>query len=268
MKKTIATIMVLTLTMATALPAVALDYTVGGSAPPLFGKPTSVESVTVIGGGPTASDNIDRSKDRSATPPPFGMATPESATYGAYQASGASSAITQQGEHPYPESAVYYPADAVGILVPPQLREPQPPSSPTRFTPPYGLTYPDGSLGTLSIPRLGMSAKVYVDESLESLAKGIGHFGTTSCWEGNVGLASHNRGRADHFGQIHTLKIGDKITYGTRLGTRTYAVFFVGFIDETDFSRLGRTGDNIITLITCVRDVRNQRVCVQAGETT
>jgi len=71
---------------------------------------------------------------------------------------------------------------------------------------------------------------------------------------------------ANHFGKIHTLEAGDKITYTTKLGTRTYEVFFVGKIEETDFSRLERSNENLITLITCVRDVRNMRWCVQARE--
>ena len=136
----------------------------------------------------------------------------------------------------------------------------------TKFTLPDGLYYSDGSLGRLKIPSLGLSVKVYEDESLESLAKGAGHFKSTSCWDGNVGLAGHNRGVANHFGQIHTLENGDKITYTTRLGTRTYEVFYVGQIKETDFSRLGRTSENMITLITCVRNVPELRWCVQARE--
>lgn len=47
-----------------------------------------------------------------------------------------------------------------------------------------------------------------------------------------MGLAGHNRGVANHFGKIHTLENGDKITYTTKLGTRTYEVFFVGQIEE------------------------------------
>ena len=131
-----------------------------------------------------------------------------------------------------------------------------------------GLFYEDGSLGRLKIPSLGLSVKVYEDESLESLAKGAGHFKSTSCWDGNVGLAGHNRGVANHFGQIHTLEDGDKITYTTKLGTRTYEVFYVGQIEETDFSRLGRSSENMITLITCVRNVPEMRWCVQAREIT
>ena len=92
--------------------------------------------------------------------------------------------------------------------------------SSTKFTLPDGLYYTDGSIGRLKIPVLGLSVKVYENESLENLAKGAGHFKSTSCWDGNVGLAGHNRGVANHFGKIHTLENGDKITYTTKLGIK------------------------------------------------
>ena len=74
---------------------------------------------------------------------------------------------------------------------------------------------PSWSWGSVSYTHLDVykrQVKVYEDESLESLAKGAGHFKFTSYWDGNVGLAGHNRGIAYHFGQIHTLESGDKNT--------------------------------------------------------
>ena len=135
-----------------------------------------------------------------------------------------------------------------------------------KFTLPDGLYYSDDSIGTISIPKLDVTAKVYEEESLDNLKKGAGHFKSTSCWDGNVGFAAHNRGTVGFFGQIHTLVNGDKIVYTTKLGTRTYAVFSVEKISETDYSKLGRTDENIVTLITCVNDVPELRWCVQAKE--
>ena len=73
---------------------------------------------------------------------------------------------------------------------------------------------------------------------------------------------------ANHFGQIHTLEDGDKITYTTKLGTRTYEVFYVGQIEETDFSRLGRSSENMITRIIWVCALTEMRCRVQAREIT
>ena len=49
-----------------------------------------------------------------------------------------------------------------------------------------------------------------------------------------MAFAAHNRGVANHFGKIHTLSIGDKITYTTKLGTRTYEVYSVSKISVND----------------------------------
>lgn len=40
----------------------------------------------------------------------------------------------------------------------------------------------------------------------------------------------------------------------------------MGQVSKTDFSRLERSNENLITLVTCVRDVREMRWCVQARE--
>ena len=238
-------------------PTLALEFDISAPDDPMYAPATSIDNVIVVGGS-SEWDNIDRSKNTAIVPPPFG--SPESyqmgtgtalniPTYsGGYSGSGV---IIGTGS-----GSIYYsPAD---------YTQPTYPSS--KFTLPDGLFYSDGSLGTLRIPSLGLSVKVYEDESLESLAKGAGHFKSTSCWDGNVGLAGHNRGVANHFGQIHTLDEGDRITYSTKLGKRSYEVFYVGKILETDFSRLGRSSENIITLITCVRNQPELRWCVQARE--
>lgn len=255
--------MALMLAMTMLTPALAAEYEIDAPDDGLFASPTSVEQVIVVGGGVTEQSNIDRSKNAALVPPPFG--SPESYQTGTGavlipQASSTSTGTSTAGN----SGSVYYPpaeADSPGsseVTV----------SSSNKFTLPDGLYYSDGSLGRLKIPALDLSVKVYEDESLESLSKGAGHFKSTSCWDGNVGLAGHNRGVANHFGKIHTLRIGNKITYTTKLGTRTYEVFFVGKIKETDFSRLERSNENLITLITCVRDVPNMRWCVQAREVT
>ena len=43
-------------------------------------------------------------------------------------------------------------------------------------------------IGTLEIPSLGISMKVWEGESAESMKKGLGHYSSTSAWDGNVGL--------------------------------------------------------------------------------
>ena len=126
------------------------------------------------------------------------------------------------------------------------------------------LLYADGTLGILKIPKLGLNVKVY--ESENNLEKGVGHFTDTAVFTGNVAIAGHNRGINSYFGEIHHLKVGDEITYITKLGTKKYAVTSVRKINAADFSFLRETSDNRLTLITCVKNEPNFRWCVQAKE--
>ncbi len=126
--------------------------------------------------------------------------------------------------------------------------------------------YNDGSIGSLYIPKLKKTIKVYEGETLENMKKGIGHFEMTSAWDGNCGFAGHNRGASAYFGFVKDLAIGDRITYTTQYGVRTYEIYSKEKVSETDYSSLGWTAENIITLITCVENVPELRWCVQARE--
>lgn len=139
------------------------------------------------------------------------------------------------------------------------------PTAPPAHTPASGLRRSDGSIGTLVIPSLSINMKAYEGTTSAGMSKGVGHFPESSGWNGNVCLAGHNRSSAYAIGAIRNLKIGDTIRYTTVLGTRTYAVTFVGTISSTDWSYLGATSDNRITLITCQMNQPSQRVCIQAS---
>ena len=123
----------------------------------------------------------------------------------------------------------------------------------------------NGAIGYVSIPTIGIS-KYYVweGETSDSMSKGLGHFENSSVWNGNVTLCGHNRGTKYVIGNIKNLSVGDRITYTTSLGTRTYAVETVAAIRNDDWSYLGVTSDNRITLITCVAGDTSQRWVVQA----
>lgn len=128
------------------------------------------------------------------------------------------------------------------------------------------LYYQGGYLATLKIPSIDVNVKVYEGTGSAVLRKGAGHFEDTSVWAGNVCLAAHNRGVNAHFGEIHTLDVGDKITLTTKLGKRTYAVTSVNKISELDNSLLSSTAENCITLFTCVRNQSAYRWAVRAVE--
>ena len=127
----------------------------------------------------------------------------------------------------------------------------------------------DDEIGTLTIPDILLeNAPIKESVELSTLSQTIGHFPSTSIYEGNVGLASHNSGKqGDFFKNLKNIKIGSEIFYQTNYGTKRYVVNTKEIIDETDFSYLGATEDNRITLITCVAGQKEKRLCVQAIET-
>lgn len=134
------------------------------------------------------------------------------------------------------------------------------------YTSADGMERSDGSIGTLKIPSLGINMKVWEGETNESMRKGLGHYSSTSAWDGNVGICGHNRGARYVIGDIKDLEIGDRITYTTIYGTRTYAVSMVEAISSTDWSYLQSTADNRITITTCLANRPEKRICVQAVE--
>lgn len=115
--------------------------------------------------------------------------------------------------------------------------------------------------------RFGLKAKVKEGSDSNVLKDYIGHIENTATYDGNVGLAGHNRGNQySYFVRINELEKGDIITYQTRFYTRNYKVDNIQTILETDWSLLEDTEQNKLTLITCIANKRVQRLCVQATE--
>lgn len=122
-------------------------------------------------------------------------------------------------------------------------------------------------LGTLIIEKINLIGKVKYGSSDEILEKYIGNIENTAQYDGNVGLAAHNRGNEyPYFERLNELNIGDEITYKTRYGQRMYIVNNKIKILDTDWRLLENTEENKLTLITCINNRVNQRLCVQAIE--
>lgn len=122
-------------------------------------------------------------------------------------------------------------------------------------------------LGILFIDKIGLKATVKEGSSSEILKNYIGHIENTATYDGNIGLAAHNRGNQySYFARINELQNGDIITYQTKFYTRTYKVYNKQIILETNWSVLKDTEKNQLTLITCVANKKLQRLCVQATE--
>lgn len=245
----------LCLTAALAAPASALEYTISAPDGYDLGPATSIEVIHTADGG--ARKNEDVSKNAALIPPAFGSESMNALNTGAYltpnlaQPAGSGAAINGSG------SAVVTPGSPVtgssGVTV----------TAYTEVT--DDLYYKNGSIGTLKIPALDLSVKIYQGTDSKTLAKGVGHFEETSIWDGTVALAAHNRGANSYFSQLHTMDIGDKITLTTKLGARTYKVTSVEKISETDTSALASSGENTLVLYTCVRNQSQYRWCVKAA---
>lgn len=250
MKKFLTFALVISMMASLAASASALEYSI---APPKdfdFGRDTSIEVIHTADGG--AMRNEDVSKNAALIPPAFGSESMNALHTGEYLTPN----LAPGG---IPASGVITPGSTVngGSGYQPAVL----------FTEAMGdLYYKNGSLGRLEIPSLDLSVRIYQGTDSKTLAKGVGHFEDTSIWNGNVCLAAHNRGANSYFGQIHTLDIGDKITLTTKLGTRTYKVTDVSKVSETDRSGLADSGENMLTLYTCVRNQRDQRWRVTAAE--
>lgn len=259
--KTLLTAAVL-LTAVIITPAHAQDYNFTAPSTGDFGTPTSDDTIYEW-----TDPNVDRSKNSALIPPGFG--TP-------------SSYLPNFGEFLTPNLAAGGPLNG-GNLIPgtvgvttlpgtdgtttgyPTVSYPTisgPVTAFTELTP--DLYYSDGSLGTLKIPSIGLTVKVYEGTGSAPLLKGAGHFTGTTAWDGNYCVAGHNRGVRNDFGKIHTLRAGDTITLTTPLGTRSYAVTSVSKISYTDTSMLEATADNCITLFTCVENQPAYRWCIRA----
>nr|WP_326185950.1 class D sortase [uncultured Oscillibacter sp.] len=232
-------------------PAHALEYTVDAPNDYLFGRPTSDTTIYE-----QEEVNVDRSKNVALIPPGFGTPTSYLPGSGEHLTPNLVPGALEGGGLVSSTGSVSYPSVDTGTAW-----------TGTAFTAVTSdLYYSGGHLGTLKIPAIDLSVKVYEGTGSSTLAKGAGHFTDTSLWDGNCCIAAHNRGTNSYFGDIHTLEVGDTITWATKLGTRIYEVVSVSKVSETDASGTATTSENCLTLYTCVRDQRDYRWMVRAVE--
>ena len=274
MKKLITAILTLALCASLTAPAFAYQYGFesGGSTIPGFGKPTSNDDP--VSPDPM-SQNTRRNKDAASIPPGYGVfsgdiPTGQSSLYhdnfpggmliiGGGNDGGMGGAYGANPSAPGSSNVSVSQPGADGLMA----------STSTFSGSGYNtepLFYDDGSIGTLYVAKLDKTIKIFEGESLENMKKGLGHFEFTSTYDGNVGLAGHNRGAAAYFSFVKDLAVGDKMIYTTKYGTRTYEVYNKVKISETDYSGLGWTADNIISMITCVENESSLRWLVQARQ--
>lgn len=119
----------------------------------------------------------------------------------------------------------------------------------------------------IEIPKISLNADISEGTTKEVMDINVGHFTSTNKWKGNIGLAAHNRGyKVNYFKDIKKLEIGDKIIYKYKIGKKHYEIYSIKIISDEDWSYLNDTGENTLTLITCLENRPNLRRCIQARQ--
>ena len=119
----------------------------------------------------------------------------------------------------------------------------------------------------LEIPKISLCAKISEGTTSKVMDKYIGHFIETSKDNGNVGLAAHNRGyKVNYFSDLKKLEKGDLVIYTYKGKSQKYTVTSKEIIKDTDWSKLENSKVNKLTMITCVENKPEYRLCVQATE--
>lgn len=158
------------LTYSAALPSPTKSYDFAGTlidAPgdPEYGKPTSIEVVHTADGG--AKKNEDVSKNAAMIPPGFGTPSADTRGTGTYLTPNLA-----PGGAPVPGAVINGSGSAV-ITPGTQLPGDSRPSASTGFTQVTDdLYYSGGHLGTLKIPAIDLSVKIYEGTGSSTLKKG------------------------------------------------------------------------------------------------
>ena len=275
--------------MAFAPSAGALEYAIDTPDNTNYGKPTSIEVPITADGGAAKSEDI--SKNAAKIPPQFGSGASNTLNTGSYLTPNLLPGMQPTGGTVNGSNAtIVLPPSAGGAVTGSTgssgtisngttssggnssttgsnfstSTQPNTSSGFTKVT--SDMYYSNGHLGTLKIPAIDLSVKIYEGTDSDTLHKGVGHFEDSSVWSGNVALAGHNRGTMQPFNKLHKLEVGDEVTLKTKLGTRTYKVVSVSKIDYDDRSGLAVTRENRLTLYTCVQDESEYRWCVVCTE--
>ncbi|MDR1018931.1 MAG: class D sortase [Lachnospiraceae bacterium] len=129
--------------------------------------------------------------------------------------------------------------------------------------------FDEGVVGILEIEKIGLKATVKEGTTNNILKEYIGHIENTASYDGNIGLAAHNRGnKYSYFARINELEEGDILIYTTKFYTRKYVVDKIAVVFEDDWGLLRPSEENKLTLITCIANKKNQRLCLQATQLT
>jgi len=106
------------------------------------------------------------------------------------------------------------------------------------------------AIGTLSIPRIGLSAAVLHGSDAKTLRRAPGHLEQTAYpgEAGNAVIAGH---RDTFFRPLRNIRVGDDIFVAAAGGRFHYRVVSLRVVHPRDLSVLAPTSDATLTLVTC-----------------
>ncbi|MCU1367111.1 MAG: peptidase family protein [Ilumatobacteraceae bacterium] len=108
-------------------------------------------------------------------------------------------------------------------------------------------------LGTIEIPKLGLSTTLYDGIRLTTLDRGPGHWPGTAMpgQTGNVVVAGHRVSHDKPFRNIDKLAVGDQVIFTTPDGRFVYDVTSTEIVDPTAVRIIDQTTDKTATLFAC-----------------
>jgi sortase A len=107
-----------------------------------------------------------------------------------------------------------------------------------------------GLIGSIDVPRLGISAIVMEGTSARTLRRAVGHISGTALpgRPGNVGISGH---RDTFFRPLRNIERNDLITLATVGGEYRYRVLSMEIVNPSDVSVLDPDEGETLTLVTC-----------------
>ena len=126
------------------------------------------------------------------------------------------------------------------------------------------------SLTRIKIPSINVDVVVVEGTTADALRAGAGHYPETPlpCEVGNVGIAGHRTTYGRPFNHLDLLKVGDKITLETPIGSCTYSISTAPFaVSPKDIEVVANTPTQAtLTLTTChPKGSAAQRLVVHAN---
>ena len=142
-----------------------------------------------------------------------------------------------------------YQHRATQALMPLRTGAPASPAS-LAVSPLPPLVGPDGLMGRIDVPRLGVSVAVAEGTDNPTLRHAAGHIAGTGVpgEVGNIGIAAH---RDTFFRPLRNIQRDDIITLTTLRGEYRYRVVSTKVVDPSDVAVLNPDGTEILTLVTC-----------------